>query len=92
MSFFPFVQMIQLVNRIIYRNIYNDPEERNSDTGQQPQASQSIRKGDLLLHRGGLASFKWVKYGCILLSLQCRGSAMMGQLLNKCANIDGDEH
>ncbi|XP_026223482.1 formin-like protein 13 isoform X2 [Anabas testudineus] len=55
-------KMIQLVNRIIYRNIYNDPEERNSDTGQQPQASQSIRKGDLLLHRGGLASFKWVKY------------------------------
>lgn len=55
-------KIIQLVNQIIYGNIYSDPEEGNAETGQQPQASQSLRKGVLLLHRGGLASFRWVKY------------------------------
>ncbi|KAK2897209.1 uncharacterized protein [Channa argus] len=55
-------KIMQLVNQIIYRNIYSDPEERNSDALQQPQTSKSIREGTLLLHRGGLASFKWVKY------------------------------
>lgn len=65
-----FFQVMQLVNQIIYKNIYGDPEERNSDTCEQPQAPQSIRKGHLLLHRGGLASFKWVKYVWGLVSLQ----------------------
>ncbi|XP_037335544.2 uncharacterized protein LOC119222776 isoform X1 [Pungitius pungitius] len=50
--------MIQLVNQIIYGNIYSDDAEKL----QQPDASQSLQKGVLLLHRGGLASFKWVKY------------------------------
>lgn len=59
-------QIIQLVNQIIYGNIYSDPGEGNADlTLQQPQASQSLREGVLLLHRGGLASFRWVKYGCV---------------------------
>ncbi|XP_037627793.1 formin-like protein 13 [Sebastes umbrosus] len=51
-------KMMRLVNRIIYGNIYSD----DAETPQQPQASQSLREGFLLLHRGGLASFKWVKY------------------------------
>ncbi|KAK2851872.1 hypothetical protein Q5P01_008148 [Channa striata] len=55
-------KIMQLVNQIIYKNIYSDPEERNSDTLQQPQSSKSIREGNVLLHRGGLASFRWVKY------------------------------
>ncbi|XP_018546178.1 uncharacterized protein LOC108892814 isoform X2 [Lates calcarifer] len=55
-------KMMQLVNQIIYGNIYSDHEEGDAETHQQPQASQSLRKGILLLHRGGLASFKWVKY------------------------------
>ncbi|XP_070766720.1 uncharacterized protein [Enoplosus armatus] len=55
-------KIVQLVNQIIYGNIYNDPEEGNAETRQQPQASQSLREGVLLLHRGGLASFRWVKY------------------------------
>lgn len=59
-------QMIQLVNRIIYGNIYSDPQEGNAETRQQPEASQSLREGVLLLHRGGLASFRWVKYVCVL--------------------------
>lgn len=58
-------QIIQLVNQIIYGNIYSDPGEGNAETLQQPQASQSLREGVLLLHRGGLASFRWVKYGCV---------------------------
>ncbi|XP_058499144.1 uncharacterized protein LOC131468658 isoform X2 [Solea solea] len=55
-------KMMQLVNQIIYGNIYCDNEEGDADTRQQPQASQSLREGILLLHRGGLASFRWVKY------------------------------
>ncbi|XP_040049664.2 uncharacterized protein LOC120829539 [Gasterosteus aculeatus] len=51
-------KIIQLVNQIIYGNIYSD----NGETLQQPEASQSLQEGVLLLHRGGLASFKWVKY------------------------------
>ncbi|XP_047428453.1 formin-like protein 13 [Mugil cephalus] len=55
-------KIMQLVNQIIYGNIYSDPGEDSAETHQQPQASQSIREGILLLHRGGLASLKWVKY------------------------------
>ncbi|XP_041860518.1 formin-like protein 13 isoform X2 [Melanotaenia boesemani] len=55
-------KMMHLVNQIIYGNIYNDSEEDDAEKHQQPQASQSQREGVLLLLRGGLASFKWVKY------------------------------
>ncbi|PWA31832.1 hypothetical protein CCH79_00006398, partial [Gambusia affinis] len=55
-------KMMQLVNQIIHGNIYNSFESENSESQQQPQASQSLKEGVLLLHRGGLASFKWVKY------------------------------
>ncbi|KAM6982012.1 uncharacterized protein LKV04_012709 [Tautogolabrus adspersus] len=55
-------KMMELVNKIIYGNIYSDSKEGNAEKSQQPQASQSLREGVLLLHRGGLASFKWVKY------------------------------
>lgn len=54
-------QIIQLVDQIIYGNIYTDHEVGNAETPMQPQPSQSLREGMLLLHRGGLASFKWVK-------------------------------
>lgn len=64
-----FEQMIQLVNQIIYGNIYSDTEEGSAEAREQPQASQSLREGVLLLHRGGLASFKWVKYGCVLITV-----------------------
>ncbi|KAB5546511.1 hypothetical protein PHYPO_G00072940 [Pangasianodon hypophthalmus] len=53
-------KMLELVNQIIYRNIqppdvYEKPEE--------PPASQKrLHEGQLLLQRGGLASFKWKKY------------------------------
>ncbi|CAJ1084478.1 formin-like protein 13 [Xyrichtys novacula] len=55
-------KIMGLVNRIIYGNIYQDPETGGTEKNQQPQASQNIREGVLLLHRGGLASFRWVKY------------------------------
>ncbi|XP_034392373.1 formin-like protein 12 isoform X2 [Cyclopterus lumpus] len=51
-------KMMKLVNQIIYGNIYSD----NAESRQQPQASQRLQEGVLLLHRGGLASFRWVKY------------------------------
>lgn len=55
-------KMMELINKIIYSNIYNDPGEENAESHEQSQAPQSIREGMLLLHRGGLASFKWMKY------------------------------
>uniref|UniRef100_A0A3B4ZKG1 Formin-like protein 6 n=1 Tax=Stegastes partitus TaxID=144197 RepID=A0A3B4ZKG1_9TELE len=55
-------KIMQLVNQIIYGNIYSSLDEDNAETHQLPQASRSLREGVLLLHRGGLASFKWVKY------------------------------
>lgn len=55
---------MELVNKIIYNNIYNDHGEENAESQEQ---SQSIREGMLLLHRGGLASFKWMKYVCPLI-------------------------
>ncbi|XP_019960825.2 uncharacterized protein [Paralichthys olivaceus] len=75
-------KMMQLVNRIIYGNIYSDNEEGNAEAHQQPQAALSLREGVLLLHRGGLASFRWVKYEVqlhpgqlTLVPLRCRGPA-----------------
>ncbi|XP_022618790.1 formin-like protein 13 [Seriola dumerili] len=75
-------KIMQLVNQIIYGNIYRDPEEGNAETHQQPQATQSLREGVLLLHRGGLASFRWVKYEVqlhpgqlTLFPFRCRGPA-----------------
>ncbi|XP_061758661.1 uncharacterized protein LOC133554208 isoform X2 [Nerophis ophidion] len=55
-------KIMQLVNQIIYGNIYSHPEGGSVGTTQQSEASQSLREGVLLLHRGGLASFRWVKY------------------------------
>ncbi|KAJ3586437.1 hypothetical protein NHX12_012835 [Muraenolepis orangiensis] len=56
-------KIMQLVNQIIYGNIYSQPVEVTSEGHpESPTPSQSILEGVLLLHRGGLASFKWVKY------------------------------
>uniref|UniRef100_A0A8C7ZJJ7 Uncharacterized protein n=1 Tax=Oryzias sinensis TaxID=183150 RepID=A0A8C7ZJJ7_9TELE len=55
-------KIMQLVNQIIYGNIYNNPEEDDAEVSHSSPESRSLREGTLLLHRGGLASFKWVKY------------------------------
>ncbi|KAJ0064811.1 hypothetical protein NL108_015587, partial [Boleophthalmus pectinirostris] len=55
-------KMMELVNKIIYGNIYTAHEEGSAETAQPSTAPQSVREGVLLLHRGGLASFRWVKY------------------------------
>ncbi|KAM6924504.1 uncharacterized protein FYW49_004757 [Xenentodon cancila] len=55
-------KIMELLNQIIYGNIYNDSEDVNDEQHKQPQASETLREGILLLHCGGLASFKWVKY------------------------------
>lgn len=54
---------MQLVGQIIYSNIYSAPAGGSAETGKEPQAS--LREGVLLLHRGGLASCRWVKYGWV---------------------------
>ncbi|XP_037126869.1 formin-like protein 13 isoform X1 [Syngnathus acus] len=55
-------KIMQLVNQIIYGNIYSHAEGGSAGTQQLPQAPQTLREGVLMLHRGGLASFRWVKY------------------------------
>lgn len=85
-----FEQMIQLVNKIIYGNIYCDDEEGTGDDHQQPQASHSLREGILLLHRGGLASFRWIKWAlythththCCFVSILCWHYALFNSVVS----------
>ncbi|MEQ2284502.1 hypothetical protein AMECASPLE_022251 [Ameca splendens] len=78
-------KMMQLVNQIIHGNIYSDSEDENSESHQEPQASQSLKEGVLLLHRGGLASFKWVKY-----QAQLHPGELTLVPFRQRSNIDGD--
>ncbi|KAK7905112.1 hypothetical protein WMY93_017719 [Mugilogobius chulae] len=55
-------KMMELVNKIIYGNIYTTHKVGSSESAQASTAPQSVREGELLLHRGGLASFRWVKH------------------------------
>ncbi|XP_050952739.1 uncharacterized protein LOC127154901 [Labeo rohita] len=57
-------QIMELVNQVIYSNIYS-PLENGSverETLQLPPTPNNLKEGHLLLQRGGLASFKWKKY------------------------------
>ncbi|MED6239606.1 hypothetical protein ATANTOWER_008553 [Ataeniobius toweri] len=78
-------KMMQLVNQIIHGNIYSGSEDENSESHQEPQASQSLKEGVLLLHRGGLASFKWVKY-----EAQLHPGELTLVPFRQRSNIDGD--
>uniref|UniRef100_A0AAV2LZ94 Uncharacterized protein n=1 Tax=Knipowitschia caucasica TaxID=637954 RepID=A0AAV2LZ94_KNICA len=60
-------KMMELVNKIIYDNIYSAHEEGSVETAQPSTPPPSVREGVLLLHRGGLASFRWVRYQVQLL-------------------------
>ncbi|XP_019907059.1 formin-E isoform X2 [Esox lucius] len=57
-------KIMLLVNKIIYKNIYNNPVEGREETCDLPlpEPPNSLKEGLLFLQRGGLASFKWVKY------------------------------
>ncbi|XP_026055473.1 formin-like protein 13 [Carassius auratus] len=58
-------QIMQLVNQVIFNNIYSLLENVNSvemQTEHLPPTPDSLKEGHLLLQRGGLASFKWKKY------------------------------
>uniref|UniRef100_A0A8C1L8I6 Formin-like protein 13 n=1 Tax=Cyprinus carpio TaxID=7962 RepID=A0A8C1L8I6_CYPCA len=58
-------QIMQLVNQVIYSNIYSPLVNGNSvemQTSHLPPTPDNLKEGHLLLQRGGLASFKWKKY------------------------------
>ncbi|KAM9504737.1 uncharacterized protein ACWYII_047463 isoform 3-T4 [Salvelinus alpinus] len=55
-------KMMQLVNKIVYRNVYSHPVEGSEEKCERPPAPKTLMEGLLFLQRGGLASFKWVKY------------------------------
>ncbi|XP_058619573.1 uncharacterized protein LOC131532152 isoform X1 [Onychostoma macrolepis] len=58
-------QIMQLVNQVIYSNIYSPLVNGNSvemQTPHLPPTPDNLKEGHLLLQRGGLASFKWKKY------------------------------
>ncbi|XP_048872202.1 formin-F [Brienomyrus brachyistius] len=71
-------KIMQLVNRIIQGNI-NDIGGQ-LQTPEKPSPPRSLHQGQLYLQRGGLASFKWVKYTAQLhesqLTLQPTGQQM----------------
>lgn len=52
---------MQLVNQIIYSNIYSFPVE-SLDVATPNAPPENLKEGHLLLQRGGLASFKWKRY------------------------------
>ncbi|MGH0183897.1 UNVERIFIED_CONTAM: hypothetical protein FKN15_018952 [Acipenser sinensis] len=55
-------KIMQLVNKVIYNNIYVLPTQVSSAVYEEPPKSGIIREGQLDLERGELASVKWVKY------------------------------
>ncbi|KAJ8016946.1 hypothetical protein DPEC_G00012630 [Dallia pectoralis] len=57
-------KIMQLMNKIIYKNINNTSLEDHEETYELllPEPPISLKEGLLFLQRGGLASFKWVKY------------------------------
>ncbi|XP_043086208.1 formin-like protein 3 isoform X2 [Puntigrus tetrazona] len=62
-------QIMQLVNQVIYSNIYSPLVNGNSvekQTSHLPPTPDNLKEGHLLLQRGGLASFKWKKYEAYL--------------------------
>ncbi|KAG7472064.1 hypothetical protein MATL_G00104550 [Megalops atlanticus] len=55
-------KIMQLIHKIIYGNIYEVPEPASSEACKQTPVNHSIRQGQLYLQKGGLASFRWVKF------------------------------
>ncbi|KAJ8265590.1 hypothetical protein COCON_G00146890 [Conger conger] len=55
-------KIMQLVHQIIHGNIYEVPVHTSPEVCEAPAVTQSLREGQLYLQRGGLASFRWVKY------------------------------
>ncbi|XP_066528405.1 uncharacterized protein [Hoplias malabaricus] len=53
-------KILELINQIIYRNIY--PVDTHEEPNQPPASPKTLHEGQLLLQRGGLASCKWKKY------------------------------
>lgn len=51
-----------LVNQIIYSNIYSNPVNGSVERKTSHLSPDNLKEGQLLLQRGGLASFKWKKY------------------------------
>uniref|UniRef100_A0A8C1SH00 FH2 domain-containing protein n=1 Tax=Cyprinus carpio TaxID=7962 RepID=A0A8C1SH00_CYPCA len=57
-------QIMQLINQIIYSNIYSPLVNGSEETESLPlpPTPDNLKEGHILLQRGGLASFKWKKY------------------------------
>ncbi|XP_026092321.1 formin-H-like [Carassius auratus] len=57
-------QIMQLINQIIYSNIYSPLVNGSVETRSSPlpPTPDNLKEGQILLQRGGLASFKWKKY------------------------------
>ncbi|XP_056589332.1 formin-H [Triplophysa dalaica] len=55
-------RIMQLVNQIIYNNIYSLPVDTSLEVETPNGPPEHLKEEHLLLQRGGLASFKWKKY------------------------------
>jgi len=54
-----------LVNQIIYSNIYSPPVNGSVERKSSHLPPDNVKEGQLLLQRGGLASFKWKRYNFV---------------------------
>ncbi|XP_039591684.1 formin-I isoform X3 [Polypterus senegalus] len=55
-------KIIELINKIIFDNIYSMPEQENETVYEVPTRTGVLCDGLLDLEKGGLASIKWVRY------------------------------
>ncbi|KAJ8369838.1 hypothetical protein SKAU_G00098660 [Synaphobranchus kaupii] len=55
-------KIMQLVHKIIHGNIYEVPVHASAEESKPAPVTESLREGQLYLQRGGLASFRWVKF------------------------------
>ncbi|XP_028849100.1 delphilin isoform X2 [Denticeps clupeoides] len=78
-------KILQLLNSVIYSNIYSPPDIPEKMYETLDQEPRSLRHGHLLLQNGGMASFKWKKYEAELL----RGQLTLLPLGNQ---LPGDAH
>ncbi|KAG2461402.1 CBLN4 protein, partial [Polypterus senegalus] len=55
-------KIIELINKIIFDNIYSMPEQENETVYEVPTRTGVLCDGLLDLEKGGLASIKWVRF------------------------------
>ncbi|XP_051736260.1 formin-H [Ctenopharyngodon idella] len=80
-------KIMLLVNQIIYSNIYSPPVNWSVERKTSHLSPDNLKEGQLLLQRGGLASFKWKKYEAHLQT----GQLTLWSVAQQSASSNADE-